>query len=308
MENRIIDISIVIVNYNVKDLVLTCINTLYKYLPSDIVIETIMVDNNSFDCSVEAVKKEYPQVIVIENTYNAGFPAANNQAFKIAKGKYIFMLNPDTEFLDDSLFKLYTAINSDSSISLIAPMLLNTDKSRQLSVWRFQSIWSIFCETHYLNFLLGRKNYCDKDLTKQFEAECFSGAAILFNRNVFNKIGVLDETMFWIEDTEFCYRAYHNGLKLLYFPEAKILHHIGQSAKMNYNISISNQIFNKIKFFKKHHSTFSYLTVVLLSFYHVILKLIIFSLLSPINKIYFRKAKAYLYTLPYVFNPPKGMK
>jgi N-acetylglucosaminyl-diphospho-decaprenol L-rhamnosyltransferase len=308
LENKKIDISVVIVSYNVKELVLTCLNTLYKFLPKAINIETILVDNNSIDKTVEAVKLNYEQIHVIANSYNAGFPAANNQAFKIANGKYIFMLNPDTEFLDDSLAMLYQKIEEDSSISLIAPLLLNTDRSRQLSVWRFQSIWSIFCETHYLNFLLGNKNYSDKDFSKPFEAESFSGAAILFNKNVLDKIGSLDETMFWIEDTEFCYRAFHANLKLLYYPKAKIVHHIGQSAKKNYNISISNQIVNKIKFFKKHHSVFSWMVVVLLSFYHVMLKLLIFSVLAPFNKVYLRKAKAYLYTLPMVFNPPQGMK
>lgn len=306
--NSKIDISIVIVSYNVKDLVLICLDSLYKYLPVDIAIETILVDNHSADEIIKAVQDQFPQVHIIANDFNAGFPAANNQAFKIATGQYIFMLNPDTEFLDDSLSKLYQKMKADTSISLIAPMLLNSDKSRQLSVWRFPSIWSIFCETHYLTFFLGKKHYRDIDVTKAFEAQCFSGAAIFFKREVFEKIGELDETMFWIEDTEFCYRAYHAGLKLLYYPEAKILHHVGQSAKKNYNISISNQIFNKIKFFKKHHSTFSWFIVWSLSLYHVILKLLIFGLLSPFNEVYCKKARAYLYTLPLVFNPPKGMK
>ena len=303
-----VDISVVIVSYNVKDLVLICLDSLYKFLPSDLVIECVLVDNCSCDDTLDAVRKQFPQVIIIANDFNAGFPAANNQAFNIVSGDYILMLNPDTEFLDDSLKKLFQKIKTDSSISLIAPMLLNSDKSRQLSVWRFPSIWSIFCETHYLTFLLGKKHYKDKDLTMPFEAECFSGAAILFKKEVFSKIGVLDETMFWIEDTEFCYRAHHAGLKLLYYPNARILHHVGQSAKKNYNISISNQIFNKIKFFKKHHSTISWFLIWTMSIYHVIFKLLIFGLLSPFSKIYYKKATAYLYTLSRIFNPPKGMK
>lgn len=301
------NISVVIVSYNVKELVLTCLRTLYAFLPKDLSIETILVDNQSKDQTVEAVKEQFPQVKIIANAFNAGFPHANNQAFDIATGDYIMMLNPDTEFLDESLFQLYQRIHQDKSLSLIAPKLLNTDRSRQLSVWRFPRIWYIFCETHYFNFWLGGKNYADKDLDREFEAECFSGAAILFRRDVLQSIGPLDETMFWIEDTEFCYRAHHAGLKLLYYPKAQVLHHIGQSAKTNYNISISNQIFNKIKFFKKHHSGFEWLLVVLLSFYHVVLKLIVFGLLSPFNITYFRKAKAYWYTLPRVFNPPSGM-
>ena len=301
-------ISIVIVNYNVKQLLLQCLRSVYSKTNESVFIETIVIDNDSKDDSVFAVLQEFPQVILIENKFNAGFPAANNQGFQIAKGKYIFMLNPDTELLDNSLAMLFNYMEGHKEISLIAPMLVNPDKSRQLSVWRFPSMWYLFCETHYLNFFLDKKNYLDKDLNKPFEAESFSGAAIFFRKNIFDKIGMLDETMFWIEDTEFCYRAHHAGLKLLYYPDAKILHYIGQSAKQNYNVSISNQIFNKIKFFKKHHNRFKWLMVVLLSFYHVIIKLVMFSLLSPFSKTYYRKAKAYLYTLPFVFNPPGGMK
>ena len=303
-----VSISIVIVNYNVKELLLDCLRSIYSKVNESLLIETIVIDNDSKDDSVAAVIQEFPQVILIENKFNAGFPAANNQGFEIAKGKYIFMLNPDTKFLDNSLVLLYNYMELHTNIDLIAPMLLNSDKSRQLSVWRFPSIWYLFCETHYLNGFLNKKNYLDKDLKKPFEAESFSGAAIFFRKNAFDTIGMLDESMFWIEDIEFCYRAQQAGLKLLYYPEAKVLHHIGQSAKQNYNVSISNQIVNKIKFFKKHHNTLKWLMVVILSFYHVMIKLIIFGLLSPLNSTYYRKAKAYWYTLPNVFNPPVGMK
>lgn len=304
---RYIDISVVIVNYNVKDLLLTCLETLYKFVPAQISIETIVVDNNSSDDSCTAIKNHYPEVILIENKENVGFPKANNQGFDIAKGEYIFMLNPDTEFIEDSVSKLVDYLRANKDVDVIAPMLLNTDRSRQLSVWKYPNLWSIFCETHYLHFLLKKKNYLDKEIDKPFIAESFSGAAILFRRSVFDEIGQLDESMFWIEDVDFCYRATEKKLKCIYFPGTKIIHHIGQSAKKNYNISICNQVVNKIKFFKKHYSKFSWMIVVLLSFYHVLLKFVIFGLLSPLNKIYYRKSKAYVYTLKRVFNPPMGM-
>ena len=306
--NNLPQISIVIVSYNVKALLLACINSIYKYLDLHITIEIIVIDNNSSDNSSDAVRKEFPQIILIENKINEGFPKANNQGFEIVQGEYIMMLNPDTEFIDNSLSKIFYYLQENPSVDIIAPMLLNTDGSRQLSVWRFPKLWYIFCETHYLNFFLKRKNYSDKNLNLPFEADCFSGAAILFNKTVFEKIGMLDENMFWIEDTDFCYRANKASLKLLYYPLAKVKHHLGQSAKKNYNISISNQIFNKIKFFKKHHSRLEWMIIVLISFYHVLIKLIIFGLLSPFKSMYFRKAKAYLYTLARVFNPPLGMK
>jgi GT2 family glycosyltransferase len=302
-----VKVSIVIVNYNVKDLILTCIRSLYQFCGNAGDLEIIVIDNQSIDGSCKAIRTEFPDVILMENSENEGFPKANNQGFSIAKGDYIFMLNPDTEFQENTIEKLRRFLEDNKSVGIVAPGLLNTDGTHQSSVWRYPSLFSIFCEFHYLTSLLKRKNYLDKDFTKQFEAESFSGAAIFFRKSILDEIGNLDETMFWIEDVEFCYRAVQNGIKCVYFPETKIIHHIGQSAKKNYTISISNQVFNKIKFFNKHHSNFSAKLVILLSFLHVVQKSIVFGILSPFNVVYKRKASAYRYTLFKVFNPPKGI-
>lgn len=300
-----IDISIVIVSYNVKDLLHKCLSSIYLYATNN--IEVIVVDNDSKDETIEVVQNEFPQTILIANKENSGFPKANNQAFKIAKGKYIFMLNPDTELIDDSLKKLFDFMES-SDTDIVAPKLLNTDLSLQLSVWRNPTFLSFLGETFYVKPMSEKKNYSDIDKNSIFEADTFSGAAIFFRREIIDKIGMLDEKLFWIEDVDFCYRAKKAGLKLIYYPFAEIIHHIGQSAKKNYNISLSNQIFNKIKFFKKHHSKLEWLLVMFFSFIHCFLKLVIFSLLSPFNIVYYRKAKAYAYTLPKVFNPPIDIK
>lgn len=302
-----VKVSIVIVNYNVKDLILTCIRSIYQFCGNTGELEIIVIDNKSIDGSCQAIRTEFPSVILLENNENEGFPKANNQGFSIAKGDYIFMLNPDTEFQENSIEKLWQFLEDNKTVGIVAPGLLNTDGTHQSSVWRYPSLFSIFCEFHYLTSLLKRKNYLDKDFTKQFEAESFSGAAIFFRKTVLDKIGNLDETMFWIEDVEFCYRAVQNGINCVYFPETKIIHHIGQSAKKNYTISISNQVFNKIKFFNKHHSNFSAKLVILLSFMHVVQKSIVFGILSPFNVVYKRKAAAYRYTIFKVFNPPKGI-
>lgn len=302
-----VKVSIVIVNYNVKDLILTCIRSLYQFCGNAGDFEIIVIDNQSIDGSCQAIRTEFPGVILMENSENEGFPKANNQGFSIAKGDYIFMLNPDTEFQENSIEKLRQFLEDNKTVGIVAPGLLNTDGTHQSSVWRYPSLFSIFCEFHYLTSLLKRKNYLDKDFTKQFEAESFSGAAIFFRKSILDEIGNLDETMFWIEDVEFCYRAVQNGIKCVYSPETKIIHHIGQSAKKNYTISISNQVFNKIKFFNKHHSNFSAKLVILLSFLHVVQKSIVFGILSPFNVVYKRKAAAYRYTLFKVFNPPKGI-
>ncbi len=307
--NSAIDVSIVIVNYNVKDLIKNCINSIYKSMNNaQINFEIIVVDNNSFDDSVKMIKTQFQQVILIENKFNNGFPAANNQGFKISRGKFIFMLNPDTEIVDQCITQLYNFMLSNDNYALIAPKLLNTNLSHQSSTWKFPSIYTVFAELFHLNFLLKEKNYLGQDFEMQFEADSYSGAALFFKKSLFETIGVLDENLFWIEDIDFCYRIKKANLKMLYYPKAKVIHHIGQSAKKNYNISISNQIYNKIKYFKKHHSKPEMWLIKLISFFGVLFKIVTFSILAPFKEVYFLKLKAYLYTIKRVFNPPLGIQ
>lgn len=301
-----IDVSIVVVNYNVKDLLIKCIKSIYRYRVTG--FEVILVDNNSTDGSVEAVREKFKDVIIIENKHNAGFPAANNQGFKMAQGNYICMLNPDTEITDDAISGLFNYLNLNKDVAAVCPMLLNTDLSIQQSVWRFPNMGYIFCEMFYLHRIIGSKFYTDKDFNCSFEADSASGAAIMFRHELLHSVGMLNEYLFWIEDVDFCYRLKKAGYKLMYFPQAKIIHHSGQSAKKNYVVSISNMIFNKIKFYKVHHSEFKAFILSLVSFVYCIIKFIVFLVLSPFNVIYLRKARAYLYTIPRVFNPPSEIR
>lgn len=300
---QIADVSIVIVNYNVKQLVINCLNSIQKYKGS-IEIEVIVVDNASSDGSVEAIEQNFNWVKLIKNKINYGFPTANNQAFRLASGQHIFMLNPDTEFIDYSIEKLKHFLESNPEIDLVAPKLLNTNRTIQSSVWKFPKTRYIISEMFFLPFLGKDKYYHNLSDSNPTEVEYLTGAALLFKKDVFQKIGYLDEYLFWIEDADFCYRMHKAGLKKIYFPQAVVVHHIGQSAKKNYNISISNQTFNKIKFFKKHYSKRQAYLITGISFINVIVRGIAFLILSPINSVYYRKAKAYFYTIPKLFNPP----
>ncbi len=297
------DLSIVIVNYNTELYLVKCIESIYKSYFG--LFEIIVVDNASQDNSIKVISERFPDVKIIANKLNAGFPAANNQAFKIADGKYILMLNPDTEITGDALYKLTHYLENNNDIALVSPKLLNTDGSLQYSAWRFPKIKYILAEMLYLNFLISDKYYKEKNFTLSFEPESVSGAAMIFRRELFETIGFLDETLFWIEDIDYCYRIKKAGLKIMYYPEAVVIHHIGKSAIKNYKVSISNMIFNKIKFYKVHHSIAETLIVQFISFINIFIRVLLFLFLSPYNTVYFEKAKAYLYTLPKVFNPQK---
>jgi hypothetical protein len=296
MNNRQPEVSIIIVNYNVKELLLKCFASVYQYCKTP--FEIILIDNNSTDDSLEAVRKCYPETIIIDNKFNAGFPKANNQGIEIAKGDYIFLLNPDTELLSDSITELIIYLKSNSDVSLIAPRLLNTDLSIQYSIQPFITVSEIIAETFYLHqFYKNRKSYFRKSIVHPIEVEALSGAAILMNKNVIEKIGMLDEDLFWTEDMEFCYRAYKQGLKIIYYPSTSILHHVGASGKKNLKVMLSKQVLTKITYFRKNHTMLSFEVVRFFRLLHIISRMAILHLAALFNANRFaEKAKAYDYT------------
>ncbi len=294
-------ISIIIVNYNVKQLLLTCLRSIYSKTNEALLIETIVIDNDSRDDSVDAVEKEFPQVILIANKFNAGFSGANNQGISIAKGEFILLLNPDTEIIGNTLSQLVNYINNDISCAIVAPQLLNSDGSIQNSVWKNHSVGDLIIETFYLHKFFNFINYPTTQLTTTFKAKTLSGAALFFRRTLINKIGMLDEQFFWMEDIDFCYRAQQYG-SLVYLHTAQIKHYSGQSQKKNYNVAIANQLLSKLKYYKKNTSALSTLAANLSCFIFIITRLIIFSSLIPVKEIYKLKAKAYFYTLKRYFN------
>lgn len=300
------NVSIIIVNYNVKDLLEACLASIYKFTVG-CSFEIIVIDNNSSDESVLAVKKIFPDVILIENGNNAGFPEANNQGMRIAKGEFIFLLNPDTELLEDSLTILMDYLRNNPDVTLLAPKLLNADRTVQRSIYRFPRLKYLLAEMFYLESLTQDKYYSEKNTDNVFEVESAAGAALFCRRELINRIGVLNPSLFWIEDIDYCYRIAKAGGKVVYFPNTKIIHYSGQSAKKNYNVSISNQIINKIKFYKIHKLKIELFLVYLLSLSNVIMRLLIFSVLAPFRKIYFLKMKAYWFTLPAIFTATDGI-
>src|SRR5205085_9045237 len=132
------EISIIIVSYNVKDLLFKCIASIKKFVSSS--FEIIVIDNHSADDTAANVTRQFPEVKLIANNYNAGFPEANNQGLRKAKGNYIFLLNPDTELLEDSVSVLRKYLDSMEKAGVVAPKLLNSDGSVQDSIFRFPKL------------------------------------------------------------------------------------------------------------------------------------------------------------------------
>ena len=289
-------VSIVIVNYKVKDLLNACLKSVYQFTSID--TEIWVVDNDSGDGTGEMLEKEFPDVHFIGNNFNAGFPAANNQALKQCNGDYILLLNPDTEFISDCIPELIAFSKTKNDTCIVAPQLLNSDRTVQFSIQPFISIWEIFFEIFYLhNILKGMKSYHRKEIVQPIRIDAASGAALFFHRSVMENIGMLDEDLFWTEDMEFCYRASKNGIERYYLPSVRIFHHIGQSGKKNQQVMISNQLLSKIRYFYKIKGRFAGGMVALLRCIQVVTRIILLYPLSLIKPELRERADGYLFTL-----------
>lgn len=303
-------LSVIIVNYNVKDLLFACIESLYKNLPAN-EVEVIVVDNASTDGSEVHIKREFPGVVWIANNYNAGFSAANNQGMKAANSDVMFLLNPDTEVMDGVLPGLLSK-QLEFPNNVIIPKLLNTDGSLQISCWRFPKVWGVIFEALYLHTFIKIYQYSVSAFDKVFNPDCASGAALLFGRNIYQATGGLDEDMFWSEDIDFCYSATQKGMPLIYFPEFKIYHHSGKSSSSNLNIPISNQLLSKAKYLRKYYGWLNWFISLWFIFFQIVSRILVFSLLSIFkNDPFAKKRRAYFFTLKrffeYVFLNSKSL-
>ncbi|HTA82105.1 MAG TPA: glycosyltransferase family 2 protein [Bacteroidia bacterium] len=284
-----LEISIVIVSYNVWDYLDKCIRSIL--LQQAVVFEIIVVDNNSTDGTIEKLRTIYPSVRIISNKNNAGFSAANNQGIKEANGDAILLLNPDTEITgNDALRNMADYLSANTDIGILAPGLSNTDGSFQSSAWNFPRVTNILLELFYLHSTKHKKVYAAPE-----KIQAASGAALCLKKTLADKLGGLDEHLFWMEDVDLCYRAFKAGKKIVYYPGIKIIHHGGKSSVNKQLITIPNQIISKIKYFQKNGSWWQFILSDILSFLFILSRLIVFTVFSISgNSVYILKRRAYL--------------
>ncbi|HTL80892.1 MAG TPA: glycosyltransferase family 2 protein [Bacteroidia bacterium] len=288
-------LSVIIVSYNVKDLLLQCLRSVFVSAGSG-KCEVIVVDNHSTDDSVASIRKEFPQVSMIANEHNAGFSEANNQGMRISTGEFILLLNPDTEFRNGTLSSLLAFCETHKNKFLLGPRLLNSDGTLQISAWKKQGTWNVIAESLFLHKLLHVSEYSADKFNTQFSPWMVSGAAMLFPRIVFEETNGMDPHLFWMEDADLSHRAAKSGAEIIYFPSAEIIHHSGQSSKKNLNVTISNQLLSKLKFIRKHDGLFLFCVAVCFVKLQIFSRLIIFGIAGLFSTTASAKAKAYAYS------------
>lgn len=263
------DLSIIIVNWNTKDLLEECVSSIFSYT-KNISFEVIVFDNGSTDGSVEMIKEKYPEVVLIESPENRGFVVGNVEGYKKSTGRHILMMNSDA-YLGSDIFKTVVEYLDDhQDVGIVGPMLLYTDGSLQKSVRKFPEFWDqalILMKFHnfFPNFGPIRKYYMqDFDYKKTQEVDQVMGAALFAKREAIEKVGFLDEHFWaWFEEVDFCKRVKDAGYKNMYLSTVSMHHHKGQSFK---NLPKRQLLFNKSMryYFSKHFPGLKHWLIVLL--------------------------------------------
>lgn len=260
------DLSVVIVNWKVRDLLKKCLESIYRET-AGIEFEVFVADNDSRDGSVEMVLKDFPQVQLIASNRNLGFARANNEAIARSLGEFVILLNPDTEIADNALAKLVGFMRRTPAAAICGPRLLNADGTPQPSVRRFPTVGSqllIGLKLHHLLPRLGvLKRYLATDFDYGRAAACdqIMGAAFMVRRSLFREIGPLDTRYFiWFEEVDFCKSAAERGFQTWYTPEATVVHHGGESFGQVLG-PVKQRLFNRScrQYFLKHHGWPAYL-------------------------------------------------
>jgi asparagine synthase (glutamine-hydrolysing) len=222
------ELSVVIVNWNTRELVCACIASVGRHL-AGVAHEIIVVDNASTDGSADAVAERFPQVRLIKNEHNAGFGKANNQAMRLAQGDWFLLLNSDTELGDDSVAHLFARVRDNPQIGVAQCRLVLPDGRLQHSTYRFPGIRQALLDDLSLHRLLGEREsllagYWDHSTEK--DVDWVAGAFMLLRRQVFELTGGFDERYFMYgEDLDWCLRIHDLGWKIRYYPDAWISHH-----------------------------------------------------------------------------------
>ncbi len=250
-----LDLSIVIVSFNTKDLTRACLASIYTYLGKTAMsFEVVLVDNVSTDGTRAMLAHEFPQVVTILNDKNVGFGIANNQGTKKARGEYVLYLNSDTLLLDDSLVSCFAFARAHPN-SFVGPKLLNHDHTPQTSCGPFFTLPVVFAVLFLKADRLGWTRWSPQ---KTREVDWVSGACLLGLRKLFMEGLLFDEKIFmYMEEVDLLYRARKLGYKTYFFHECAIVHIGGGSSTNKRKGPVLNIYKGFVYFYKKHYSATS---------------------------------------------------
>jgi GT2 family glycosyltransferase len=228
------ELSVVIVNYNTRQLLDSCLQSLFEQT-LDHSMEVIVTDNASSDKSCEMLRERFPSVYLIENNENRGFARGVNEGIQVSRGRLILLLNPDTIILDHAIDRMVDFIDGVPLVGACCPMLRNEDGTYQRGT---QPLPVLFSPLYQFSSLFERNpalarvllpDWLDNPSTTHLVGYS-SGACLLVKRACINEVGLLDENFFlYGEDVDWCQRMWNAGWQVVYFAGSSVLHHEGGS-------------------------------------------------------------------------------
>ena len=252
-------LSVIIISWNAKQFLVKCLSSLYEKNKS-FDFELILIDNNSTDGTKDYIIQKYPQIIYVHNTENRGVAPARNQGLRMASGKYVLVLDVDTEFITGNSFSiLFNLMESNPEIGLVGAQLISSDGEIQRTCLKFPSLWiKLFVRFESLFFIkklkMIREYYMEGYNHRELlEVDYVIGAFQFIRKELLVDIGLYDEKIFYgPEDIDFCLRTKRNNYKVVYYPHVKLFHFYQRITKKVLSKITYKHLKGLMYFFWKH--------------------------------------------------------
>jgi GT2 family glycosyltransferase len=258
------EISIGIITWNSKDLLIPLLDSI-RVGCGELEKEIVVVDNHSEDGTIETLESDYPEVILIKNSTNEGVTKARNKMLRAATGRYILSLDVDTTVLPGAVEKLVAAMDERPDAAVGGPKLMYRDRSLQLSCRPFPSSLNILIEGTFLSKHFPKSRFvteysmCGWDHSELREVDWMYGAALIIRRSALDDVGLFDEGFFYLyEDIDYCYRARKLGKKVIYVPDAEIIHFLEREKKSVLHSRIGVHMKSILRYLIKDYSDLAF--------------------------------------------------
>jgi GT2 family glycosyltransferase len=293
------DLSIVIVTWNARQVLLDCLESIQREVHSRtderrIETETLVVDNGSRDGSVAAVRGRYPWAEVIALPENIGFAAGNNVGLRRAKGRYALLLNSDTIVLPDALETCVRYLDAHPDVGAAGLQLLNPDRSKQNCIHNYPGLLTELIPKGVLETLWPRRYPSKRYAHPQpIDVEAVLGACLFVRREVIEAVGLMpEEYFFFLEETDWCFQIARAGWRVVHIPDAQVIHIFGASTKKKVPAETRIEYHRSLyHFFRKNRGLLSALSIfgirLLKAFLYVVIG-------APIALVYPRRRERWL--------------
>ena len=247
------DLSVIMVNWNTKDLLLQSLESVYLNL-REVRGEVFVVDNGSTDGGAATVKEKFSEIHLVENERNLGFARACNQALVQSGGNFVLLLNPDAKLKERTVERLLSFMNSRTEAAVAGVQLLHSGGKRQNSIASFPSLLTELLNKRLLRWLFPRRfPGKEREYSEPIEVDSVIGACLMVRRKAFEQVGLLDEDYFlFLEETDWCFRMKQAGWKIYHVPQAEVFHLQGQSVEQDRKRAKLEYYRSRYHFFRKN--------------------------------------------------------